>query len=123
MKMIQQNLIKFIFLSIALLACNVAYSQTTNLFFGIPINNDFVAAAEELKKKDFEVIGYSNDSIALAGTLLPFGDCNIVLYEKTQKITFKSNVSVDSAIKEIYGSPIASEGNQESYFISSYNCH
>lgn len=122
MKSLQHNLKRFVLGFIAIFFLNAIYSQTGNNFFGVPISNDFGAASNELKKKDFEIVGYSNDSIALTGTLMPFGECSVVLYEKSQTITFKNNSLVDSAIKETYGNPITSEGNKESYFISSYNC-
>ena len=82
---------------------------------------DFNAGAKVLEEKGFEIIGSANDSILLAGSLEPFGECQVVLRELCQKVNFRNNEKVDSILSERYGEPSVSEEGLEAYHVSEYS--
>lgn len=94
---------KFLSTIFVVMAFTLSFSQTVDSFFGVPMKRDIMVAAEEMKNIGFEVISYSNDSISLKGLLEPFGECQVVLYDICQKITYRNNENVYDAIKGVYG--------------------
>lgn len=104
----------------ALFALSFVSAQTENDFFGIPMMKDFKAGAKVLEEKGFEIVSSASDSILLEGSHDLFGECQIILREIAQKVTFRNNESVDNALKERYEKSPINENGYEGFYISEY---
>ena len=110
---------KTILTLVALFALSFASAQTENDFFGIPMMKDLKAGAKVLEEKGFKIVSSASDSILLEGSHDLFGECQVILREIAQKVTFRNSESVDNALKERYKTSISGNG-YEGYHISEY---
>lgn len=105
---------------VALFALSFVSAQTENDFFGIPMMKDFKVGAKILEENGFKIVSSASDSILLEGAHDLFGECQIILREIGQKITYRNNESVDNALKERYEKSPISENGYEGFYISEY---
>lgn len=63
------------------------YSQEVEYFYNLPIGKDM----SEIKKENFKINTYSNDSIEAVGKVGEFGVCSLKLKPEIYDITSKEN--------------------------------